>query len=111
MNALSTRFIARSVRDGQMREAIFERGNLISDTTSSTNEENGTFIFFEPDNTLFLNYHFRPEFIETMLRNYTYLNTGTMLRNYTYLNTGLAIYYNGKRIISRNGLETDWRTY
>ena len=93
VNALSTRFIARSVRDGQMREAIFERGNLISDTTSSTNEENGTFIFFEPDNTLFLNYHFRPEFIETMLRNYTYLNTG------------LAIYYNGKRIISRNGLE------
>ena len=91
VNALSSRFVARSVRDGQMREAIFTQGNLISDTTSSTDEENGTYIFFEPDNTLFLNYHFRPEFIETMLRNYTYLNTG------------LAIYYNGHRIIRRNG--------
>ena len=93
VNALSSRFVARSVRDGQMREAVFERGQLISDNTSSTEEENGTYIFFEPDNTLFLNYHFRPEYIETMLRNYTYLNTG------------LAIYYNGHRIISRNGLE------
>lgn len=93
VNALSVKFIARSVRDGQMREAVFERGELKSDTTGPTSEENGTYIFFEPDNTLFLNYHFRQEFIETMLRNYTYLNTG------------LAIYYNGHRIISRNGLE------
>lgn len=57
VNALSARFIARSVRDGQMREAVFERGQLISDNTSATEEENGTYIFFEPDNTLFLNYH------------------------------------------------------
>lgn len=93
VNALSARFVARSVRDGQMREAIFEKGNLVSDVTGSTDEEHGTYIFFEPDNTLFLNYHFRPEFIETMLRNYTYLNTG------------LSIYYNHHRIVSRNGLE------
>ena len=93
VNALSIRFIARSVRDGQLRETIFEQGNLINDQTCSTDEENGTLIFFEPDNSLFLNYRFRPEFIETMLRNYTYLNTG------------LSIYYNGKRITSRNGLE------
>ena len=93
VNALSSRFVARSVRDGQMREAVFERGELKSDRTGDTDEENGTFIFFEPDHTLFLNYHFRPEFIETMLRNYTYLNTG------------LSIYYNGRRIVSRNGLE------
>lgn len=93
VNALSSRFIARSIRDGQMREATFERGELISDHTTDTKEENGTYIFFEPDHTLFLNYHFNPEFIETMLRNYTYLNTG------------LAIFYNGHRIISRNGLE------
>ena len=92
VNALSSRFVARSVRDGQMREAVFERGQLISDNTSSTEEENGTYIFFEPDNTLFLNYSFKPEFIETMLRNYTYLNTG------------LAMIYNGHRILSRNGL-------
>ena len=92
VNALSEKFIARSFRDGQMREAVFKRGTLISDETRATDEENGTYIFFEPDNTLFINYQFRPEFIETMLRNYTYLNTG------------LAIYYNGTRIISRNGL-------
>ena len=93
VNALSTRFVARSVREGQMREAIFERGELLSDETRATDEENGTYIFFEPDKSLFLNYKFRPEYIETMLRNYTYLNTG------------LAIYYNGHRIVSRNGLE------
>ena len=93
VNALSRRFVAWSVRDGQMRKAVFERGELVSDETCTTDEENGTYIFFEPDDTLFLNYHFRPEFIETMLRNYTYLNTG------------LSIYYNGHRIVSRNGLE------
>lgn len=93
VNALSSRFIARSVRDGQMREAIFEKGVLVSDEEGPSEEENGTYIYFEPDNTLFLNYRFHSEFVENMLRNYTYLNTG------------LAIFYNGRRIISRNGLE------
>lgn len=93
VNALSSRFVARSVRNGEMREAIFERGELISDHKGTSDEENGTYIFFEPDSTLFINYHFRPEMIESMLKNYTYLNTG------------LAIYYNKHRIISRNGLE------
>lgn len=93
VNALSSRFIAQSVREKQMREAIFERGELISDQTTETTEENGTYIYFEPDNTLFQNYQFRPEFIETMLRNYTYLNAG------------LTIVYNGQKILSRNGLE------
>ena len=93
VNALSKKFIARSHRDGQYREAIFEGGKLVSDVTGKTEEDNGTFIYFEPDAQLFLNYRFHSEFIETMLRNYTYLNTG------------LAIYYNGRRIISRNGLE------
>ena len=93
VNALSKKFIARSHRDGQYREAIFEGGKLVSDVMGETEEDNGTFIYFEPDAELFLNYRFHSEFIETMLRNYTYLNTG------------LAIYYNGRRIISRNGLE------
>lgn len=93
VNALSSRFIARSVRDGQMREAIFERGVLISDESGQTEEENGTYIFFEPDKTLFQNYRFHGEYVENMLRNYTYLNTG------------LAIFYNDHRILSRNGLE------
>ena len=93
VNALSKKFIARTHRDGQYREAIFEGGKLVSDVMGETEEDNGTFIYFEPDAELFLNYRFHSEFIETMLRNYTYLNTG------------LAIYYNGRRIISRNGLE------
>ena len=93
VNALSTRFVARSVREGKMREAIFERGVLVSDEEGSCDEENGTYIYFEPDKTLFQNYRFHGEFVENMLRNYTYLNTG------------LAIFYNGRRILSRNGLE------
>ena len=92
VNALSTRFVAASVRDGMKRTAVFERGNLVSDTQEATSEDNGTYVFFEPDDTLFVGYRYRPEFVETMLRNYTYLNAG------------LSIYYNGRRIVSRNGL-------
>ena len=92
VNALSSRFVVRSFRDGKVREAVFAKGVLQSDTTTDTEEATGTYIFFEPDNTLFEHYSFRPEFIETMLRNYTYLNTG------------LAIIYNSRRIVSRNGL-------
>lgn len=93
VNALSSRFEVRSYRDGKVRIATFSKGDLLTDETQPTTEENGTYIFFEPDGTLFTNYSFRGEFIETMLRNYTYLNTG------------LAMIYNGQRIISRNGLE------
>jgi topoisomerase-4 subunit B len=92
VNALSAHFEARSYRDGKARCASFEKGLLTADRTEDTAEENGTYIYFEPDASLFENYAFRPEFIETMLRNYTYLNTG------------LAIIYNGQRILSRNGL-------
>ncbi len=92
VNALSCRFEVRSYRDGKVRVAHFEKGELKNDFTEDTTEENGTYIFFEPDATLFVNYKFRPEFIEVMLRNYTYLNTG------------LSIIYNGQRIHSRNGL-------
>ena len=92
VNALSSRFEVRSYRDGKVRIATFSKGNLLTDMTQDTEEDNGTYIFFEPDATLFVNYCFKPEFIETMLRNYTYLNTG------------LAIIYNGHRILSRNGL-------
>ena len=92
VNALSARFVTASVRDGMKRTAVFERGNLVSDTQEATSEDNGTYVFFEPDDTLFVGYRYRPEFVETMLRNYTYLNAG------------LSIYYNGRRIVSRNGL-------
>ena len=93
VNALSSHFEVRSYRDGQVRKATFEKGKLVTDTTEPTNDENGTYIYFEPDNTLFLNYQFHNDIVENMLRNYTYLNTG------------LAIMYNGRRILSRHGLE------
>jgi topoisomerase-4 subunit B len=93
VNFLSTHFEVHSYRDGQVRKLTFERGILQTDTTEPTQDETGTFIFFEPDDTLFKNYSFHDDIVENMLRNYTYLNSG------------LAIMYNGRRIISRNGLE------
>ena len=92
VNALSVRFEAHSYRDGQVRRTVFSEGRLQSDTTETTPDENGTYIYFEPDPTLFKHYSFHGEFIEEMLRNYTYLNTG------------LTILFNGRRILSRNGL-------
>ncbi|MBQ3780866.1 MAG: ATP-binding protein, partial [Bacteroidaceae bacterium] len=99
VNALSSQFEVRSYREGKVRIARFEKGILKSDEThdlpweGSQADETGTYVHFVPDNTLFLNYKFQAEFVETMLRNYTYLNTG------------LEIYYNGRRIVSRNGLK------
>ena len=92
VNALSTRFEVRSYREGKVRALVFERGVLKSDNTHKSDDENGTYIFFQPDNTLFTGYRFHDDIVETMLRNYTYLNTG------------LTIMYNGRRIVSRNGL-------
>lgn len=93
VNALSSHFVVSSFRDGKVRRAHFEKGQLMSDTTEDSKEETGTYIFFEPDDSLFLNYSFHDDIIENMLRNYTYLNTG------------LTIMYNGRRILSRNGLK------
>ncbi len=93
VNALSSRFEVRSYREGQVRKLVFEKGVLKSDDTEATEDENGTYIFFRPDDSLFKNYSFHDEIVETMLSNYTYLNSG------------LTIMYNGRRIRSRNGLE------
>ena len=87
VNALSSRFEVKSFRDGKVRALTFERGVLKSDSTEKTDDENGTYIFFQPDDTLFIGYSFHDDIVETMLRNYTYLNTG------------LAIMYNGRRIL------------
>ena len=93
VNALSAHFEVRSYREGRVRHLVFERGVLQNDHTEPTTDENGTYIYFEPDNTLFRDYSFHDDIVETMLRNYTYLNSG------------LTIMYNGRRIRSRNGLE------
>ncbi|MBS6328044.1 MAG: DNA topoisomerase IV subunit B [Prevotella bivia] len=93
VNALSAKFEVKSFREGKVRHLWFEKGELKDDKTSKSTDENGTFIYFEPDNTLFKNYQFHDDIVETMLRNYTYLNTG------------LTIMYNGRRILSRHGLK------
>ena len=93
VNALSTRFEVRSYRDGKVRAVVFERGVLQSDVTEDSTEETGTYIYFEPDDTLFVGFSFQNQFVENLLRNYTYLNTG------------LTFVYNGQRILSRHGLE------
>ncbi|MDE6271996.1 MAG: type IIA DNA topoisomerase subunit B [Muribaculaceae bacterium] len=93
VNAMSTFCEVQSFRDGETVKVSFERGNLIEHTDHlPTSEENGTLIKFHPDPELFKNYRFNLDFVETMVNNYTYLNTG------------LQIYFNGKRYISRHGL-------
>ncbi len=92
VNALSAHFTVSSYRDGQVRTLLFEKGELKGDTTQPSADETGTYIFFEPDPTLFTGYSFHDDIVETMLRNYTYLNSG------------LTIMHNGRRIVSRNGL-------
>lgn len=93
VNALSAHFEVKSYREGKVRSITFEKGEIKSDQTDKTKDETGTYVYFEPDNTLFKNYSFHDDIVETMLRNYTYLNAG------------LTIMYNGRRIKSRNGLE------
>ena len=93
VNALSERFVIRSVRDGQGKTATFSRGELLEESEIlPTDEPNGTFVQFLPDPAIFRDYLYRDEFIEPLLKNYTFLNTG------------LAMVYNGKRYISRHGL-------
>jgi len=94
VNALSSRFIVQSFRDGQSRKAVFEKGKLVDDSGifEDKSSDRGTYVYFVPDNTLFMDYVYKDDFIETMLRNYAYLNTG------------LAINFNGKKILSKNGL-------
>ncbi len=93
VNALSKSFVIKSIREGITKEAEFAAGLLISDNEYSSNgKANGTFVQFTPDETIFGPYSFQDEYIETMIRNYTYLNTN------------LVITFNGKEFVSKNGL-------
>ncbi|MCR4919317.1 MAG: type IIA DNA topoisomerase subunit B [Prevotella sp.] len=94
VNALSSAFSVSSYRDGQVRSATFAKGTLTDDQTlSDPQAETGTEVTFTPDDELFRGFSFHDEIVEQMLRNYTYLNTG------------LVIMYNGRRILSRHGLQ------
>lgn len=95
VNALSSNFTVQSFRDGKTRRAEFKAGKLLADTGIIENTDNhptGTLITFIPDNRLFQNFSFRTDYIEPMLRNYSYLNTG------------LTILFNDQKFFSKNGL-------
>lgn len=93
VNALSTDFYIESTRDGQCKQVHFSCGEVISESEIKPSEEpNGTLVRFTPDASIFRDYSYREEFIVSLLKNYTFLNTG------------LSIYFNGKRFYSKNGL-------
>ena len=93
VNALSERCTVASVRDGKKVTVEFEKGEFISQTEPvDTTEQNGTFVRFLPDSSLFQNFRFNAETVETMVEHYTYLNTG------------LQVFYNGRKYLSRHGL-------
>ena len=93
VNALSTKFQIESYREGEIKQAEFMKGENTSDSpVSSTEQKNGTFIRFEPDNSIFKNYNYIPEYLEDQIWNYAYLNSG------------LTLNYNGKKYHSENGL-------
>jgi len=93
VNALSTYFKVTAFRDGKQKTAEFERGNLAKEHKEvASTEANGTFVTFTPDDSIFKNYHYIPEYLEKQIWNYCFLNAG------------LKINFNGKNYISRNGL-------
>lgn len=94
VNALSNYFKVQSFREGKTKIAEFEKGVVTNDAKeTSTSERNGTAIQFEPDNTIFKNYKYIPEFLENQVWNYAFLNAG------------LTINFNGKKYHSENGLK------
>ncbi len=93
VNALSSYFRVQAFRDGKTKEAVFEKGLIAKDLPiKSTQEKDGTLIEFIPDSTIFKNFGFVDKYIEELIWNYVFLNTG------------LSIYFNNKRFYSKNGL-------
>lgn len=92
VNALSNSFIVQSYRGGKTRIAEFSKGELLNDQEKDTTQRNGTAVTFIPDESIFRNYKYRTEFIENMIWNYVFLNSG------------LTINFNGTKYVSENGL-------
>ena len=93
VNALSSKFIIRSIRDGEIKISEFEHGLNIKDhPLQKSDEENGVEVIFQPDETMFGNYFFISEYVDSLLKNYVYLNSG------------LVINFNGNKFFSKNGL-------
>ena len=93
VNALSSKFVIQAYRDGKVKSATFEQGNLVEDMPEEqTSKPNGTYVTFCPDGEMFGNYHYISDFVETLIKNYVFLNAG------------LTINFNGVPYISKNGL-------
>jgi len=93
VNALSSKFIIRSIREGEVKVIEFEHGRTVKDhPLVHTTEENGVEVIFQPDEDMFGNYYYISEYVDTMLKNNVYLNSG------------LVINFNGNKFFSRNGL-------
>lgn len=92
VNALSTSFTVQAYRGGRTRIAEFSKGVLLHDEEKDTTQRNGTAVTFMPDDSIFRNYKYRPEFVENMIWNYVFLNSG------------LTINFNGQKYVSENGL-------
>ncbi|KGO03364.1 DNA topoisomerase IV subunit B [Porphyromonas gulae] len=94
VNALSTEFVVTVWRDGQTKRVRYSRAELLEETDPvPSGEPSGTEVRFTPDDSLFRNYRYQEEFVVSMIKNYTFLNTG------------LSFFYNGKKFLSRKGLE------
>lgn len=94
VNALSSYFMVYAVREGEKKTAIFERGELVSELPiEKTDETNGTYVEFIPDDSIFKKYGFKTAYLDKMMWNYCYLNRG------------LSIYYNGEKYNSKDGLK------
>ena len=93
VNALSNQFSVQSYRQGVTRIAQFSKGELLTDEQKDTTQRNGTSVTFYPDDSIFRNYKYRLEFVENMIWNYVFLNSG------------LTINFNGEKFISENGLK------
>ncbi|MEY2792725.1 MAG: topoisomerase 4 subunit, partial [Bacteroidota bacterium] len=93
-NALSSYFKVQSYRDGKTKWAEFNKGELVNESKDieESNVKSGTYICFEPDNSIFKNYHFIPQFLDSLFWNYSYLNAG------------LTLNFNGQKYFSQNGL-------
>jgi topoisomerase-4 subunit B len=93
VNALSNYFKVQAFRDGKTKVAEFKKGVLTSDAKETkTTDKNGTYVEFEPDNTMFKHYHFIPEYLDDLMWNYAFLNAG------------LTVNYNGRKFYSKDGL-------
>ena len=93
VNALSSYFLITSHRDGECKRVEYSKAVVTEESDiMPTSEANGTLVYFVPDKEIFREYEYKSEFIESLLKNYVFLNSG------------LSIIYNGKKFHSKNGL-------